>query len=390
MPTNTLTDARCRTAKPAAKPVKMADGQGMYLFVSPTGAKSWRMAYRMGGKARTITFGLYPEVGLAEARQRRDDARKCLRDGLDPMEPRRIKQSMTLTEAFAQYWAGRQDVTERYRVNALNCHKMHFAPWLGDMPITAITREDLMLCLNRMDAAGLHDYVRKARGWLDQVFDWAAEHGECQGNPAATIKPERAFSKSRVQHFAALELSEISGLLQRIDMERDLQSVAACRFMALTWVRTTELRLMRWDEIEGPDLWRLPEGRMKRRRDHLVPLSRQAQAIVERMRLSSRGSPFVFPGDRDIERPMSENAVLYLLHRAGYKGRMTGHGFRTLASTWANEGGYAPDVIERQLAHAPNDRVRDAYNRAEYIDQRRVMLQAWADWLDEQEARAVL
>lgn len=381
MPTNTLTDARVRAIKPAAKAQKVFDGLGLYLHVSPTGAKSWRLAYRVDGRAKTLTFGLYPEVGLAEARQRRDDARRLLRDDVDPGESRKPARGLTLAEAYAAYWAGRGDVSDGYRTNALRCMDMHIAPWLGDKPIAAVTREDLMTCLGRMDAAGLAVYVRRARMWLDQVFDWAAELRHCPGNPAATIKPERAFARVSAENFAALEPAELPELLQRMALERDLTSVLGCRLLMLTWVRTTELRCMRWDEIEG-DTWRLPAQRMKRGRDHLVPLSRQALAIIDRMRERTRGGPFVFHSDRAIDRPMSENAVLALLHRMGYKGRMTGHGFRALASTWANDAGYPPDVIERQLAHAPADKVRAAYNRAAYIDQRRAMLQTWADWVD--------
>ena len=174
-----------------------------------------------------------------------------------------------------------------------------------------------------------------------------------------------------------------ASLLQRLALEAELQSVLACRMLALTWVRTTELRMMLWSEIEG-DVWRIPAGRMKRRREHLVPLPSQALALLERLRLRARGRVYVFPSDRRLDRPMSENAILYLLHRIGYRGLMTGHGWRTVASTWANECGHSPDAIERQLAHAPGDQVRAAYNQAAYLPERRRMLQAFADWLDAQ------
>jgi integrase len=157
-------------------------------------------------------------------------------------------------------------------------------------------------------------------------------------------------------------------------------SAMACKLLALTWTRTQELRLMEWSEIDG-DLWRIPAGKMKRRRDHLVPLSRQALVLLDNLRVRQRGSVYVFPNDRRLDRPMSENAILYLIGRMGYGGRMTGHGWRTVASTWANEAGYNRDWIERQLAHSPDDKVRSTYNRAEYLTDRRVMLQAWGDWL---------
>jgi integrase len=218
--------------------------------------------------------------------------------------------------------------------------------------------------------------------WASQVFDWAVENGHAKENPAATIRPEKAFGRSRVESFAALPLSEIPAFLMRLSLENELNSVLACRLLALTWVRTGELRIMEWSEIEG-DTWIIPAGKMKRRREHVVPLSRQALAVLDEMKNRARpGARFVFSAQHRADRPMSENAILYLIARMGYRGRMTGHGWRSVASTWANEQGYSPDAIERQLAHVPENRIRAIYNRAEYLPVRREMLQAWADWLD--------
>jgi integrase len=217
--------------------------------------------------------------------------------------------------------------------------------------------------------------------WLRLVLDHCVEQGYATVNAAALIDPRKAFGRRAVENFAAVKTADVPALLQRLALEDELQSVLACRLLALTWVRTVELRTMQWPDLEG-DLWRIPKGRMKRRREHLVPLSRQALEILDKLRARSRGSPYVFPAEHRDDRPMSENSVLYLLHRIGYKGRMTGHGWRAVASTWANESGYSADVIERQLAHAPDDRTRAVYNRAEWLPERRAMLQAWADWLD--------
>ncbi|HEY3341946.1 MAG TPA: site-specific integrase, partial [Anaerolineae bacterium] len=186
---------------------------------------------------------------------------------------------------------------------------------------------------------------------------------------------------------AALSPPEVKPFLDRLKIEDQLLSVLACKLLALTWVRTVELRTMLWSEIEGKgdaQVWRIPAGKMKRRNEHLVPLSRQAVALLGILRQRARGSEYVFPAEHTIKRPMSENAVLYLLHRMGYKGIITGHGWRSVASTWANEAGWLPDAIERQLAHMPDDKIRAAYNRAAYLPQRREMLQAWADWLESQ------
>lgn len=376
---NKLTDHKCKSAKPAEKPQKLSDGHGLYLFVTPAGGKVWRVAYRLDGRAQTAALGPYPLISLAQAREKRDALRRALVAG-EPVRPAARRASITLAQACADYWAGRKDVSENYRMNAEHALARHVLPLLGARPVDSLTRDDVLRVLSAMDAAGLHVYVRKTRMWLAQVLDWCVEHQHASVNHAATIKPEKAFGRAPVESFAALDVAEVPAFMARLNLEGVIQSAVACKLLALTWVRTQELRMMRWDELDG-DLWRIPAGRMKRRRDHLVPLSRQAQALVEHMRARSRGSEYVFPSDRRLDRPMSENAILYLIGRMGYAGRMTGHGWRSVASTWANERGYNRDAIERQLAHAPDDRVRAVYNRAEFMPERREMLQAYADWL---------
>ncbi|MCZ8076022.1 MAG: tyrosine-type recombinase/integrase [Paucibacter sp.] len=389
MPTNTLSDLDCRKAQPTDKAQKLFDGGGLHLFISPAGAKTWRVAYRVDGKPQTKSLGPYPTVTLAAARVARDALKTELRQGVDPMAAKRAaraaRKGITLKEACDAYWAGRKDISTSYRDAATRALELHLYPALGERAIGSITRDDLLTELRRMDAAGLHEFVRKVRMWVGQVFDWAVEHGDAQINPAALIKPEKAFGKTKVKSFAALRPAEVAPFMQRLALEHDLQSVLGCKLLAYTWVRTTELRMMEWSEIEG-DLWRIRGERMKRDEDHLVPLSRQAQEILQVMRARSRGSKYVFPSAQAnrLDRPMSENAILYLIARIGYQGRMTGHGWRSVASTWANEAGFNPDAIERQLAHIPDDAVRAVYNRSAYLPLRREMLQAWADWLDAQ------
>lgn len=382
MPTaNNLTDHKCRAAKPGAKPIKLFDGYGLHLYVAPTGSKVWRMAYRQAGKPQTHTFGPYPLLSLADARQRRDELRRKLLDGVD------VKKKFTtgpiFSVAVAAYWAGRKDVSASYLANATRGLEMHLQPTLGALPVATITREQVLAPLAALDAAGKHVYAKRLRVWAGQVFDWSMEHGHCTTNPAAAIRPEKAFGKAPVQHHASITLAEVPDFLTRLAMESELQSVLACRLLALTWARTGELRMIKWSELEG-DVWRIPGPRMKKKRIHLVPLSTQAQALLIQLKARSRGGEYVFPSDRRIDRPMSENAVLYLIHRIGFKDRMTGHGWRSVASTWANEHGYNKDHIEMQLAHASDDDVRSAYNHAAYLAPRRAMLQAWADWLDAQ------
>ena len=379
MPTNTLSESKIKAAKPKEKPYKLFDGHGLYLYVSTAGGKSWRMTYRVNGKAQTNTFGAYPLLGLADARAKRDALRLAMLNG-DPLKPVKKKESLTLKQASEKYWEGRKDISPSYRMNAENAIKQHIEPKLGDRNIGELTRTEVLEVLMVMDAAGLYDYVRKTRMWLGQVFDWAVEQEHATINPCALIDPRKAFSKATVESFASLDVTDIHDFMDRLKLEGIIQSAQACRLLALTWVRTQELRMMEWTEIDG-DLWRIPAGKMKRRRDHLVPLSKQALAILENMRQRSTGSVYVFPNDRRADRPMSENAVLYLIGRMGYGGKMTGHGWRSVASTWANEAGFDKDAIERQLAHAPDDKVRATYNRAEYLPERKTMLQAWSNWL---------
>lgn len=387
MPTNTLTDARCRSSKPAAKAQKLFDGGGLFLFISPSGGKIWRLAYRLAGKPQTMSLGDYPGLSLADARAKRDQVKITLREGADPMAARRAgKSSVTLEEAIDTYWGGRQDVSSDYRDNATRALKAHLQELLA-RPLGSITRDDLLQALMVMNAAGHFVYVRKVRMWVGQVFEWGIEQPYCTVNPAAQIRPQRAFGHAPVESHASLRQVEVGPFLQRVAMEGQLLSVLANRMLAMSWTRTGELRQMRWGQIEG-ELWRIPKDAMKRRREHLVPLPVQAQALLKELRARTR-SDYVFPSDRRLDRPMSENSILYLIHRCGYKDRMTGHGWRTVASTWANENGFNKDAIERQLAHAPDDEIRAVYNLAQYLPERRRMLQAWADWLDLQHANAV-
>lgn len=381
MAINTLTDADCRRATPNdGKLRKLFDGHGLMLAVLPSGNKVWRMAYRNSdGKQQTAVIGPYPLIGLKEARERRDALRLKLVDGEDLRARPRTKASIALDVAIESYWAGRTDISAGYKSNALRALAMYVSPTLGATPVRDISKDDLMAVLKPMDDAGLSVYVRRVRMWVGQVLDWAVQHGHCADNPASNINSKVAFSRKPREGFAALALAEVPGFVERLALEDEIQSVLACKLLALTWTRTDELRRMTWAEVEG-DVWRIPGKRMKKGREHLVPLSTQALVLLAEMKLRSRGSKYVFPNDRGGSRPMSENSILYLIHRIGYKGKMTGHGWRKVGSTWANENEYNSDHVEVQLAHKDGG-VRGVYNSAEYLKQRRVMLQAFADWL---------
>lgn len=382
MATNKLTDTRCKQIKPTDKAQKISDGQGMYLYVSPKGAKIFRLAYKLNGKEQIKVLGPYPTLSLADARVLRDKFKNDLLMGVDvTVKP---AKSIEFRQAWTTYWEGRLDVTAKYRTNALNGLEMHLGA-LGGMPVALLTRDHILEYLMILDAEQKFVYARRVRLWASMVLSWAKQHGHCKTNVADEIDSKTAFGRKKVKHFAALKLRDVPAFMQRLSLERELQSVLACRFMAYTWVRTKELRQMRWDQIEG-DLWRIPETSMKMGREHLVPLSRQALEILDKMKARCRGSVYVFPSDRRIDRPMSENSVLYLLGRIGYQGAMTGHGFRTIGSTWGNEHGYDPDAIETSLAHSADaqDGVRSTYNQAKYLPRRKKMLQDYADWLDAQ------
>jgi integrase len=385
MATNKLTDAQCRLAKPGDKARKLSDGHGMFLFITPKGSKIWRMAYTFNGREQTEVLGPYPLLSLADARIKRDELRRRLLDGVSIKT--KAKLSIPFNDAARLYWAGRKDVSEGYRSNATRGLEMHVEPFIGKDHVHTITRDALLACLNRLDAAGKHVYAKRLRVWSGQVFDWCKEQRYCTENVATQIDPKKAFGKKKVRHHAALPLREVPDFLARLAMENDLQSVLANRLMALTWVRTNELRFMKWSEIEWDvPQWRIPEGKMKMAREHIIPLSRQAVDLIKVLKTRSRGSEYVLPHEFRLDRPMSENTILYLIYRIGYKGKMTGHGWRRVASTWANESGYSGDAIERQLAHADDDEVRAVYNTAEYLAERRTFIQDWADWLDRQEA----
>lgn len=393
MATNTLTDRAIKALAPKAKPYKRFDGGGLYLQVLPSGTKTWRLSYRVDGTEQTETFGQYPLITLAAARDMREMFKRKLAAGEVLEERQQIaaaaaeaaRPQMEFKAACETYWQGRTDVTDKYRTNALRGLEMYLWPALGARTIRSITRADLLAAFNKMNDAKLFDYVRKVRIWASHVWDWATEQGHADFNPCEQINPRKAFGHATVAHFAALELRDVPTLWKRLHIEPRILSVLACMMLAYTWVRTKELRSMKWEHIDADGVWRVPGSVLgKTKKDHLVPLSRQALALLDELRAltGARASDYVFPASHRIDRAMSDSTVLMLLYRLGYKGEMTGHGWRSVGSTWANELGYDDDAIERQLAHVEKDKVRAIYNRAQYLQQRREILQAWADWLD--------
>lgn len=388
-----LTATTIRNAKPAAKVQRLADGRGMYLEITPTGRRYWRMKYRHAGKEKRLALGVYPEVSLAEARQRRDTARAAIRDGRDPSAERRTgrrqaKLSADNTfEAVAREWLASQKrkLTPATYNKAVRTLEANAFPWIGARPMTELDAPELLAVLKRIEARGAHETAHRVKARIGQVFRYAIAHGTATRDPSADLRGALAPVVSQ-SHAAVTDPAQVADLLRALDgYSGQFATRCALRLAPLVFARPGELRHAEWSEFDlDAAEWRIPAHKMKMREAHVVPLSSQAVAILRELQpLTGRGR-YLFPGLRTPGEPMSENTVNAALRRMGYdKNTMTGHGFRALASTRLNEMGWAPDVIERQLAHAERNKVRAAYNRAQYLAERRKMMQAWADYLDQ-------
>lgn len=385
-----LTDSAIKTAKPKEKPYKLSDGQGLYLEVMPNGSKLWRLKYRHADKEKRLALGAYPAVPLQKARQRRDEARQQLAEGIDPGEQKKAaKQAQkadSLTfESVAREWyaynAPRWAESTAYKAKLYLENDL--IPGIGARPIAAITRPDLVELVRKVEARGTLNAAGKIRQWLHQIYRYALAKGVVESNPATDLDVVAAAPKE-VRHHPHITFAELPELLGKID-STNLNTLTrwAIRLLVLTAVRPGELRGARWSEFElEDDLWTIPAERMKARRPHLVPLPHQAVTILRQLQEITGDYPLVFPGQQNADRPMSENTINKALRLMGYEGRQTGHGFRHLLSTELNGRNYNKDWIERQLAHGDKDEIRDTYNHATYLPQREAMMQEWADSID--------
>ncbi len=388
-----LSDTAIRNAKPRERLYKLADEKGLYLEVTPTGGKWWRWKYRFAGKEKRLSMGTYPETSLKEARNRRDEARRLLAQGVDPSEHRKaMKASQSADaesfEAIAREWYGKQARcwSEGHKGRVLDRLEKDIFPWLGARSMAAIKPPDLLAALRRIEARGAIETAHKVKQICGQVFRYGVATGRCERDPAADLKG--ALSPVKVKHHASItDPQAIGDLLRAIGgYQGSFVVKSAMQLAPLVFTRPGELRAAEWSEIDlDKSEWRIPAAKMKMRDQHIVPLSTQAVAILQEIKpLTGRGR-YVFPSARtpNGDRCLSENAVLAALRRLGYsKDEMTGHGFRSMASTLLNEQGWHRDAIERQLAHAERDNVRAAYNYAEHLPERRRMMQAWSDYLD--------
>ncbi|HEX8013533.1 MAG TPA: integrase arm-type DNA-binding domain-containing protein [Casimicrobiaceae bacterium] len=385
--TDRLTDAACRAAQPPDAGVrKLADGKGLALVLMADGGRYWRMKYRHGGKERSISFGPYPDVKLAEARKRRDDAREWLRAGRDPIIERRVAiatgsvQQATTFAAVANEWLARQRYAEQHAGAQRQRLDDYLLPVLGALPVAEITTPVVLEALRRVERKGALETAAKTRQMAGQIFRYAIQTGRATTNPAADLRG--AIKPPQKESRATIPLKEMPALFKAlVKVPSEAVTKLAFYWVVLTACRTGEMRGATWSEIDGGDVWRIPAERMKMREPHVVPLSRQAQAVLRQaraLRTSDAADALLFPGFTR-HGALSENALLALLARAGYYGRQTGHGFRASFSTWAHEKHEAnPDVIEACLAHQKPG-VRGIYNRAGYVSQRLKLLQAWAD-----------
>jgi len=386
-----LTDTAIRNAKPADKARKLFDGGGLYLEVAPSGGKWWRLKYRYGGKEKRLSLGVYPDVSLKDARERRDEARKLLANDIDPSEHRQAQKAAkedraaNSFEVVAREWHAKHlpTWTEKHAETIIRRLELNVFPWLGGKPIADITAPQLLQVIRRIEERGALETAHRVLGCCGQVFRYAVATGRAERDPSGDLRG--ALPPVKSQHFAAVtEPDQIAAVLRAIDgYEGTLPVRCALRLAPLVFVRPGELRKAEWADIDlDAAEWRYIVT--KTNTPHIVPLSRQAVAILRELQpLTGRGR-YVFPSARSASRPMSDNAVLAAMRRMGIgKDEMSGHGFRAMARTILDEVlGFRPDYIEHQLAHAVRDPNGRAYNRTAHLPERRKMMQAWADYLD--------
>jgi integrase len=388
-----LSDTAIRKVKPTAKPARLFDGGGMYLQVSPAGAKLWRLKYRFDGKEKLLALGAYPGVTLFSARRKRDDARTLLAEGIDPSEQRKAAKATrtglaaNTFEVIGREWYAKtaQTLVDSTKEKLLRRLEVDVYPMIGARPIASLAAADLIKVIERIEQRGALDIAKRVHNSIGRIFRYAVGRGLVNRDPSRDIELKDILPPADVQHHASvINPKEVGGLLRAIDgFTGAFATRCALRLAALVFVRPGELRHAEWAEFDfAAAEWRIPAGKMKMKEQHIVPLSAQAIAVLLEIKPLTGGGRYVFPSERGGGRPMSENTVNAALRRMGYtKHEMTGHGFRSMASTLLHELGLPHAVIERQLAHGERNKVAAAYNFAEHLPKRRKMMQQWADYL---------
>jgi integrase len=387
-----LTTAKIQNTPPQKKTARLFDGRGLYLEIAPTGSRWWRFKYRFAGKEKRISLGVYPDVGLKKARDRRDDMRKLVADGIDPSAARKQEKLMALDAALNTFEAVAREWFEKYSPNweasyskkLLARLEANIFPWLGHRPIRDIKAPELLSVLRRVESRGVLETAHRLMNYCGNIYRYAVATGRAERDISADLRGALPPSTPR-HHASVTEPRDVAALLRAIDGYRGSNVTRyALQLAPLVFVRPGELRKAEWIEIDlEAGEWRIPAERMKMKAKHIVPLSMQAVAILGALQPLTGKGRYVFPGARSLERCMSENTVNGGLRRLGWSGsEMTGHGFRSMASTLLNEQGWNRDAIERQLAHSERNSIRAAYNYAEHLPERRRMMQAWSDYLE--------
>jgi integrase len=363
----------------------------LFLLITPSGGKYWRLKYFFAGKEKLLALGVYPQVMLADARERRAQARKVLAAGNDPGEAKKKAKRLAVVrsgnsfEVIAREWYEnrKHEWALNTAVPKLARLEQHLLPKLGPRPISEITAPEVLNVLRAVEARGTLDTAKRVMQMCGQIFMYAIATGRAERNPVPDLRG--ALKTHIVQHYSHLKATDLPKYLKKLEIyDGSLLTKLALRLLLLTFVRTSELRGAEWAEIDWTIAeWRIPPERMKMKELHIVPLSRQAIAVLRELQELTGNRPYIFPNQHNPSKCMSENTMLYALYRMGYHSRTTGHGFRSTASTILNEHGFRADVIERQLAHSERNAVRAAYNHAQYLPERREMMQWWSDYLDQ-------
>jgi len=388
----TLTVVEIKSAKPKEKPYKMADEKGLYLLVNPNGSKLWKFKYRFSGVEKKLSFGAFPDVALAAARDARDEARRQLTNTIDPgILKNSLQRSKKIAnensfEAVAREWHAKftPKWSKAHGERILIRLEQNIFPWIGMSPISEVTAPEILSALRRIENRGAVETAHRVSQICGQVFLYAIVTGKAERNPAADLRGALAPVKQK-HHASITDTVEIGKLLCAMNgYHGSFITKCALQLAPLFFVRPGELRHAEWVEFDLDKAeWRIPAEKMKMKEQHIVPICTQAIEIINELFAYTGSGKYLFPSLRSSTRPMSENTVLAALRRLGYSSsEMTGHGFRSMASTLLNENGWNRDAIERQLAHAERNNIRAAYNYAEYLPERRTMMQWWADYLD--------
>ena len=387
-----LTDTKIRNLKPKERQYKVSDGKNLFLVITPNGAKYWRYKYIFNGKEKSLAIGVYPNITLSQARERRNEAKQQLANGNDPsfikqtIQNNKKQAAQNSFETIAREWHVKFSTkwTKGHAITIISRLEKNIFPWIGNRPISEITSIELLKLMHKIESRGARELTHRILQTCGQIFRYAIITVRAEVDPSAALKG--ALEPVQTKHHASItNPEEIGKLLRAInDYKGYLVTKCALKLAPLVFVRPGELRKAEWSEFNFDTAeWRIPDIKMKMKSLHIVPLSTQAIAILRELYPLTGDGKYVFPGIVNSYRPMSENTITCALRRLGYtSNEMTAHGFRSMACTLLNEQGWNRDVIERQLAHSERNKVRAAYNYAEYLPERRKMMQEWADYLE--------